>query len=177
MIVLSSVQLLSHVQLFATPWTTARQASLSITNSRSLLKLISIKSLMPSNHLILCLPLLLPSILPSIRGFSNESVLRIRWQYFGHLMCAQLLSKHTSNVKLSGFNSFQLYLIISFTDMVQSYFISSCDINQQISKASRQPLIKQPNCPALFFSFDFRLNYTNILIFFHQLGSLITEHY
>ena len=76
----SSVQSLSHVRLFATPWTAARQASLSITNSRSLLKLMSIKSVMPSSHLILCRPLLLPpSIFPSIRVFSNESVLCIRW--------------------------------------------------------------------------------------------------
>ena len=76
----SSVQSLSHVRLFATPWTAARQASLSITNSQSLLKLMSIMSLMPSNHLILCRPLLLPpSIFPSIRVFSNESVLCIRW--------------------------------------------------------------------------------------------------
>ena len=74
------VRELSHVQLFATPWTAARQASLSITNSRSLLKLMSIESVMPSNHLILCRPLLLlPSIFPSIRVFSNESALRIRW--------------------------------------------------------------------------------------------------
>ena len=71
---------LSHVQLFATPWTTACQASQSITNSQSLLKLMSIKSVMPSNHLILCCPLLLlPSIFPSIRDFSNKSVLLIRW--------------------------------------------------------------------------------------------------
>ena len=76
----SSVQLLNSVRLFVTPWTAARQASLSITNSRSLLKLMSIESLMPSNHLILCRPLLLlPSIFPSIRVFSNESPLHIRW--------------------------------------------------------------------------------------------------
>ena len=76
----SSVQLLSHVRLFVTPWTAARQASLSITNSQSLFKLMSIESVMPSNHLILCHPLLLlPSIFPSIRVFSSESVLRIRW--------------------------------------------------------------------------------------------------
>ena len=76
----SSVQLLSRVQLFVTPWTTARQASLSITNFRSLPKPVSIESVMPSNHLILCCPLLLlPSIFPSIRVFSNESALRIRW--------------------------------------------------------------------------------------------------
>ena len=79
MLQFSSVQSLSGVQLFATPWTAACQASVSITNSRSLLKPISIESVMPSNHLILCRPLLLPSIFPSIRIFSNESVLRIRW--------------------------------------------------------------------------------------------------
>ena len=76
----SSVQLLSHVRLSATPWTTVHQASLSITNSWSLLKLMSIESVMPSNHLILCHPLLLlPSIFSSIRIFSNESALHIRW--------------------------------------------------------------------------------------------------
>ena len=75
----NSVQSLSPVQLFVTPWTTVHQASLSITNSQSLLKLMSIKLVMPSNHLILCrLLLFLPSIFPSIRVFSNESVLRIR---------------------------------------------------------------------------------------------------
>ena len=76
----SSVQLLSCVQLFATPWATVRQASLSITSSWSSPKLLSIESVMPSTHLILCHPLLLlPSIFPSIRVFSNESSLRIRW--------------------------------------------------------------------------------------------------
>ena len=76
----SSVQLLSCVQPFATPWTVAHQASLSITSSRGLLKLMSIELVMPSIHLILCRPLLLlPSIFPSIRVFSNESALRIRW--------------------------------------------------------------------------------------------------
>ena len=75
--------MLSRVQLFATPWTAAPQASLSITNSRSLLKLMSIASVMPSNHLILCHPLLLlPLIFPSIRVFSSESVLHIRWPKF-----------------------------------------------------------------------------------------------
>ena len=75
-----SVQSLSRVRLFATPWKAARQASLSTTNSQSLLKLMSIESVMPSKHLILCRPLLLlPSIFPSIRVFSNESVLHIRW--------------------------------------------------------------------------------------------------
>ena len=73
-----SVQLLSHVRLLATPWTTVCQASLSITNSWSLLKLMSIMSVMPSNHLFLCYPLLPPSIFPSIRIFFKESVLHIR---------------------------------------------------------------------------------------------------
>ena len=79
-LLISSVQSLSHVQLFVTPWTAACQATLSITNSQSLPKLMSINSVMPSNHLILCSPLLLlPSIFPSIRVFSNESALCIRW--------------------------------------------------------------------------------------------------
>ena len=78
--VTGSVQSLSHVQRFVTPWTAARQASLSITNSQSLLKLMSIELVMPSNHLILCRPLLLlPPIPPSIRVFSNESTLHMRW--------------------------------------------------------------------------------------------------
>ena len=77
---ISSVQSLSRVRLFATPWTAARQASLSITNSQSLPKLMSIESVMPSNHLMLCRPLLLlPLIFPSIRVFSNESALHTRW--------------------------------------------------------------------------------------------------
>ena len=79
-ITLAVVQSLSHVQPFATPWTVASQASLSITNSWSLLKLMSIASVMPSSHLILCHPLLLlHSIFPSIKVFSNESTLHIRW--------------------------------------------------------------------------------------------------
>ena len=80
---ISSVQSLSCVRLFVTPWTAARQASLSITNSWSLLKLMSFELVMPSNHLIFYCPLLhLPSIFPSIRVFSNESVLHIRWPTF-----------------------------------------------------------------------------------------------
>ena len=78
--IFSSVQSLSHVQLFATPWTAAHQVSLSITSSQSLLKLMSIELVIPSDHLILCCSLLLlPSVFPSIRVFSSESVLRIRW--------------------------------------------------------------------------------------------------
>ena len=84
----SSVQSLSRVQLFATPWITARQAFLSITNSQGLPKLMSIKSVMPSSHLILCHPLLLlPSIFPSIKVFSSESALLIRWAKYRSFSC------------------------------------------------------------------------------------------
>ena len=76
---LISVQSLSCLRLFVTPWTAARQASLSIINSRSLLRLMSVELVMPSNRLTLCPPLLLPSVFPSIRVFSNESLLHIRW--------------------------------------------------------------------------------------------------
>ena len=94
--VLSSVQSLSRVRFFVTPWTAARQASLSITNSWSSHKLMSIESVMPSSHLILCHPLLLPpSIFPSIRVFSNESVLRIRWpKYWNFSLNISLSSEH-----------------------------------------------------------------------------------
>ena len=78
----------SRVQLFATPWTAACQASLSITSSRSLLKLMSIESVMPSNHLILCHSLLSPSIFPSIRVFSNESFFHIRWPKYWRFSCS-----------------------------------------------------------------------------------------
>ena len=90
----SSVHSLSRVQLFATPWIAARQASLSITNSRSSLRLKSIKSVMPSSHLILCRPLLLlPPIPPSIRLFSNESTLRMRWPNYWSFSFSIISSK------------------------------------------------------------------------------------
>ena len=100
-----SAQSLSHVQLYATPWTAACQASLSITNSWSLLKFMSIESVVPSNHLILCCPLLLlPSIFPSIRVFSNESVLCIRWPKYWSFS----FSISPSN-EYSGLISFTIY--------------------------------------------------------------------
>ena len=95
----SPVQLPSRVQLFATPWTSALQASLSITNSRSLLKLMSVESGMPSNHLILYRPLLLqPSIFPSISVFSNESVLHIRWPKYWSFSFSMSLSNEYSRL-------------------------------------------------------------------------------
>ena len=101
----SSVQSLSRVRLFVTPWAAARQASLSITNSRSLLRLMSIESVMPSNHLILCRPLfLLPSVFPSIRVFSKESVLCIRWpKYWSFSFSISPSSEY------SGLISFRVY--------------------------------------------------------------------
>ena len=102
---LSSVQSLSRIQIFATPCTAAHQASLSISNSQSLLRLMSIESVMPSNHLILCHPLLLPpSIFPSIWVFSNESVLHIRWPKYWSFS----LSISPSN-EYSGLISFRIY--------------------------------------------------------------------
>ena len=102
---ISSVQELSHVWPFATPWTAACQASLSITNSQSLLKLMSVELVTPSNHLIFCHPLLLPSsIFPSIRLFSNESVLRIRWsKYWNFSFSISPSNEH------SGLISFRMY--------------------------------------------------------------------
>ena len=95
----SSVQLLSHVWLFATPWIIACLASLSITNSQSLPKLMFIKLVMPPNHLILCCPLLLPpSVVPSIRVFSDESVLRIRWPKYWHFSFSIKLSNEYSGL-------------------------------------------------------------------------------
>ena len=101
---ISSAQSLSCVQLFAALWTVAHQASLSVTNSWSLLKLMSIESVMPSNHLILCCPLLLPpSIFPSIRVFSSESVLCIRWPKY----CSFSFNVSPSN-EYSGLFSFRM---------------------------------------------------------------------
>ena len=100
----SSVHSLGCVQLFATPWTAAHQASLSITNSWSLLRLLTLESVMPSNHLILCRPLpLLPSIFPSIRVFSDESALRIRWPKYWRFS----FSISRSN-EYSGLSSFRI---------------------------------------------------------------------
>ena len=124
----SSVQSLSRVLLFATPWTAALQASLSITNSWSLLKLMSIESVMPSNHLILCCPLLLPpSIFPSIRVFSNESALCIRWpKYWSFSFNISPPNEH------SGLISFRIDQLDLLT--VQGIFKSP--LQHQSSKAS-----------------------------------------
>ena len=107
----SSVQSLSHVQLFVIPWTAACQASLSITNSWSLLKLMSIESIIPFNHLIFCrLLLLLPSIFPSIRVFSNDSALHIRWpKYWSFSFNISTSSEHPGLIsfRMTGWISLQ----------------------------------------------------------------------
>ena len=114
----SSVQLLSRVRLFVTPWIAARQASLSITNSWSSLRLMSIESVMPSSHLILCLPLLLlPPIPPNIRVFSNESTLRMRWPKYWSFSFSIIPSKEpckNSSPEMKTVNWFYLVEINSF---------------------------------------------------------------
>ena len=111
-----SVQSLSRIRLFATPWTAARQAALSI-NSRSLPKHMSIELVMPPNHLILCHPLLLlPSILPSIRVFSNESVLRIRWsKYWSFQLPFKCLIYLNSKDAFKIFNGMILFKLFLFS--------------------------------------------------------------
>ena len=122
----SSVQLLSHVQLFATPSIAARQASLSITNSQSSLKLMSIESVMPSSHLVLCRPLfLLPPIPPSIRVFSNESTLRMRWPKYWSFSFSIIPSKEHS-----GLISFRMDWLIS----LQSKGLSRVFSNTTVQK-------------------------------------------
>ena len=122
----SSIQSLSHVQLFVTPWTAARQASLSITNSWSLLKLMSIESVMPSSHLILCRSLLLlPPIPPSIRVFSDESALHMRWPRYWSFSFNILPSK-----EIPGLISFRMDCWIS----LQSKGLSRVFSNTTVQK-------------------------------------------
>ena len=122
------VQSLSRVRLFAAPWTVAHQASLSIANSRSLLKLMSIESVMPSNHFVLCRPLLLlPSIFPSVRGFSSESVLRIRWpKYWSFSFSTSPSSEHP------GLTSFRM----DWLDLLAVQGTLKSILQHQSSKAS-----------------------------------------
>ena len=131
---------LSRVRLFATPWTAACQVSLSITNSRSLLKLMSIESVMPSNHLILCHPLLLlPSIFPSIRVFSNESVLRIKWPKYWSF-----------SFSISPSNEYSGWFPLALTGWISQ---SSVSPNCQMSpggKNHRAPSSRPPNWEPLF---------------------------
>ena len=138
----TSVQSLGHVRLFVTPCTAAHQASLSITNSQSLLELMSIESVMPSNHLIFCLLLLPPSILPSIRAFSNELVFCIRWpKYWSFSFSISPSSEY------SGLISFRM----DWFDVLEV---------QRTLKSSPTPQFKSINSSAL--SFLYRPNLTSI---------------
>ena len=124
----NSVQSLSRVRLFVTPWTAARQASLSITNSQSLLKLLSIESVMPSNILILCCPLLLPpSIFPTIRVFSSESVLRLRWPKYWSF---------SFSISPSNENSGLIYFRIDWWDLLAVQGTLESLLQHHSSKAS-----------------------------------------
>ena len=128
----SSVQPLSRVQLFATPWTKARQASLSITNSWSLLKLMSIESVMPYNHLILCHPLLLqPSIFPSIRVFSSESVLCIMWPKYWCLSFSISPSNEYSGLISFGIDWFDLFAVQGIHKSLIQHHSSKASILQR----------------------------------------------
>ena len=133
----SSVQSLSHVQLFATPWTTAQQASLSITTSQSPPKLMSIESVMPSNNLILCRPLLLPpSIFPSIRVFSNESAFCIRWPKYWSF-----------SFNISPSNELR-------TDFLQDWLVWSPCSPRDSQESSPTPQFKSINSSALSFLYS-----------------------
>ena len=122
----SSVQSLSRVRLFATPWIAARQASLSITNSRSSLRLLSIKSVIPSSHLILCHPLLLlPPIPPSIRVFSNESTLLMRWSKYWSFSFSIIPSK-----EIPGLISFRMDWLISLQSKGLSRVLSNTTVQK-----------------------------------------------
>ena len=125
MIQFSSFQSLSHVQLFTTPWTAACQASLSITNFWSLLKLMSTELVMPPNHFILCSPLLLPSIFPSIRVFSNESVPHIRWpKYWSFSFSISISNKYSELI------SFRMHWL----DLLAVHGLSKVFFNTTVQK-------------------------------------------
>ena len=145
----SSIQSLSHVWLFVTPWTIAHQACLSITNSRSLLKLMSIESVMPSNHLIVCHPLLLlPPMPPSIRVFSNESALHIRWpKYwsFSFNVSPSVNTQDWSPLGWTGWISLQskgLSRVFSNTTVQRHQFLGAQPSSQSNSHIHTWPLEK-----------------------------------
>ena len=136
------VQLLSHIQLFETPWTVACQAPLSSTTSRSLLKFISIESVMPSNHLILCCSLLLlPSIFPSIRVFSNELVLRIRWSKYWSFSFSNSPSNEYSWLISFRIDRFDLLAIQGTLKRLLQHHISKASI---LWHAIKLPLVVTP---------------------------------
>ena len=152
----NSVQSLSCVWLFAPPWTAALQASLSITNSRSLPKLMSIESVMPSSHVILCHPLLLPSIFPSIRVFSNESALHIRWPKYWSFSFS--ISPSNEHSRLISFRMDWLDLLA-----VQG------TLKSRLQHHSSKALIRPPHRPSSVFHLFLALWPLTTLVFFHFL--------
>ena len=151
----SSVQSLSRVWLFATPWIAAHQASLSITNSRSLPKLTSIESVMPSTHLIFCLPLLLPPIPPSIRVFSKESTLRMRWPKYWSFSFSIIPSKEHPGLISVRMDWLDLLAVqgiaikIRFHILLKLYQAGtergfSCPIKSDLVKLLLKPALKLP---------------------------------
>ena len=151
----SSVQLLSHIQLFVTPWTTARQDSLSITNSHSLIKLMSIESVMLFKHLVLCHPLLLlPSIFPSIRVFSNKSALCIRWSKYWSF---------SFNIRPSNEYSWLISFRMDWLDLLAVQVTLKGLLQYHSSKASRIELISSLLLKYVIVLFYFL---SNSLIFF-----------
>ena len=145
---ISSVQLLSHVWLFVNPWTAAHQTSLSITNSQILLKLMSMESVMPSNHFILCYPhLLLPSIIPSIGVFSSESVLRIRgpkyWSFSFSISPANEYSRLISfRIDWLDLHAWRLSRVFSNTTVQKHQFFGTQPSSQSNSHIHTWPLEK-----------------------------------
>ena len=136
---ISSVQSLSHVQTFVSPWTAAHQASLSITNFRSLLKLKSIKLVMPSNHLILCCPLLLlPSVFPSIRVFSNEPILCIKWSKYWSFSCSISTSNEYSGLISSRIDWLDLLAVQGTLKSLLQHQSSKASIDQFINYLTLQ---------------------------------------
>ena len=144
----SSVQSLSHVRLFVTPWTAARQASLSIVNSQSLLKLMSIQSVMPSNPLILCPPiLLLPSIFPSIRIFSNESVLHIRWpKYWSFSISPSSEYSRLISFRVVWFDLLAVQGILKSSPTLQFKCINALALSFLYSSSEYDSIWKQSHC-------------------------------
>ena len=131
MYLFSSVQSLSHVRLFVTPWTAAHQVCLSITNSQGLLRLMSIKSVTPYNHLIICRPLLLlPSFFPSIRVFSNESALRIRWPKYWSFSLSIISSIEYSGLISSKMDWFDLFVVQGTLKSLLQHNISKTSVLQ-----------------------------------------------
>ena len=142
----NSVQSLSRVRLFAAPWIAARQASLSITNSQSSLRLTSIESVMPSSHLILCRPLLLPPIHPDIKVFSNESTLHMRWPKYWSFSFSIIPSKNT-----------QGWYPSEWTGWIS---LQSKELSRAFSKSINSSALRLLHSPTLTSIHDHRKNYS-----------------